>query len=190
MTIHRIRLLGDPVLRARCQTIAKPRSTAVRVIADDLRETLRDWQSRFGGGRAIAAPQIGAPVRVVHVEMDQPWTLVNPEIVDIGTEDFSVWDDCFSFPNFLVRVQRAHHIRIRYQDLKGEPHEIDLEHDRAELLQHEIDHLDGVLAVDRAYGADPFCLREEWSRLYTTSDRYGEPEPRSEQVPSPLSAPL
>ena len=188
MTIHRIRLLGDPVLRARCQTIAKPRSTAVRVIADDLRETLRDWQSRFGSGRAIAAPQIGAPVRVVHVEMDQPWTLVNPEIVDIGTEDFQVWDDCFSFPNLLVRVQRAHHIRIRYQDLKGETHELDLQHDRAELLQHEIDHLDGVLAVDRAYGADPFCLREEWNRLYTASDRYGEPESRCEQVPTPLSA--
>jgi peptide deformylase len=58
----------------------------------------------------------------------------------------------------------------------------------AELLQHEIDHLDGVLAVDRAYGNDPFCLREEWNRLYTGSDRYGEPEPRSEQVPTPFSA--
>src|SRR6476646_3860077 len=92
MTIHRIRLLGDPILRARCEFIAKPRSTAVRVIVDDLRETLRDWQSRFGSGRAIAAPQIGALVRIVQVEMDQPWTLINPEIVDIGTEDFSVWD--------------------------------------------------------------------------------------------------
>jgi peptide deformylase len=188
MTIHRIRLLGDPILRARCEFIAKPRSTAVRVIVDDLRETLRDWQSRFGSGRAIAAPQIGAPVRIVQVEMDQPWTLINPEIVDIGTEDFSVWDDCFSFPNLLVRVQRAYHLRIRYQDLKGDTHEIELERDRAELLQHEIDHLDGVLAVDRAYGADPFCLREEWNRLYTASDRYGEPELRSEQVPTPLSA--
>jgi peptide deformylase len=188
MTIHRIRLLGDPILRARCEAISRPRSTAVRVIVDDLRETLRDWQSRFGSGRAITAPQIGAPVRIVQVEMDQPWTLINPEIVDIGTEDFTVWDDCFSFPNLLVRVQRAHHVRIRYEDLKGETHELALEGDRAELLQHEIDHLDGVLAVDRACGADPFCLREEWNRLYTASDRYGEPEPRSEQVPTPLSA--
>jgi peptide deformylase len=65
MTIHRIRLLGDPILRTRCEPITKPRSTAVRVIMDDLRETLRDWQSRFGSGRAIAAPQIGAPVRMV-----------------------------------------------------------------------------------------------------------------------------
>lgn len=188
MTIHRIRLLGDPILRTRCQPIAKSKSTGVRVIVDDLRETLRDWQSRFGGGRAIAAPQIGAPVRIVHVEMDQPWTLINPEIVDIGTDDFTVWDDCFSFPNLLIRVQRAYNIRIRYQDLKGETHELTLERDRAELLQHEIDHLDGVLAVDHAHGADPFCLREEWNRLYTASDRYGDPESRSEQVHTPLSA--
>jgi len=188
MTIHRIRLLGDPILRARCQAITRPSSTAVRVIVDDMRETLRDWQSRFGSGRAIAAPQIGAPVRIVQVEMDRPWTLINPEIVDIGTEDFTVWDDCFSFPNLLVRVQRAYRIRVRYQDLKGEACDIELEGDRAELLQHEIDHLDGVLAVDRACGVDPFCLREEWNRLYTASDRCGEPELRSEQVPTPLSA--
>jgi peptide deformylase len=187
MTIHRIRLLGDPVLRARCEAITKPRSTAVRVIVDDLRETLRDWQSRFGSGRAIAAPQIGAPVRIVHVEMDQPWTLINPEIVDIGADDFTVWDDCFSFPNLLVRVQRAYHVRLRYTDPKGETHEIELERDRAELLQHELDHLDGVLAVDRGYGADPFCLREEWNRLYTASDRYSEPAIRCEQSPTPLS---
>ena len=188
MTIHRIRLLGDPILRNRCQAITRPGSTAVRVIADDLRETLRDWQSRFGSGRGIAAPQIGAPVRVIHLEMDRPWTMVNPEIVDIGTEDFMVWDDCFSFPNLLVRVQRAYRVRIRYQDLKGEAHEIDMEREMAELLQHEIDHLDGVLAVDRAWGGDAFCLREEWNRLYTANDRYGEPELRSEQVPTPLSA--
>ncbi|MFZ5624316.1 MAG: peptide deformylase [Gemmatimonadota bacterium] len=178
MTIHRIRLLGDPILRTRCEPISTPRSAAVRVIMDGLRETLRDWQSRFGSGRAIAAPQIGAPVRMVYVEMDKPWPLINPEIVDIGTEDFEVWDDCFSFPNLMVRVLRAYHIRIRYQDMKGEYHETQLEGDRAELLQHEIDHLDGILAVDRPHGLDPFCLREEWHRRYGLSGRYGEPRPR------------
>ena len=186
MTIHRIRLLGDPILRAKCEPITKPKSTAVRVIMDDMRETLRDWQSRFGSGRAIAAPQIGAPVRMVYVEMDQPWTLINPEIVDIGNEDFEVWDDCFSFPNLLVRVSRAYKIRVRYQDLKGEWTEVEVEGDRAELLQHEIDHVDGVLAVDRPQGLDPFCLREEWHRLYGPSGRYGPPEPRSESYANQL----
>jgi peptide deformylase len=178
MTVHRIRLLGDPVLSTRCEPITKPRSAAVRVIVDDLRETLRDWQSRFGSGRGIAAPQVGAPVRIVYVEMDRPWVLINPEIVEVGTEDFSVWDDCFSFPNLMVRVNRAYRIRVRYQDGRGETHEVDLEGDRAELVQHEIDHLDGVLAVDRPHGLRPFSLREEWNRLYTSADRYGPPEPR------------
>lgn len=179
MTIHRIRLLGDPVLRERCEVIANPASAAVHLVVDGLRDTLRDWQSRFGSGRGIAAPQIGAPIRLVYIEMDRPWALVNPEIVDIGTEDFTVWDDCFSFPNLLVRVMRAHQIRVRYQDLGGETHEVELEGDRAELLQHEIDHLDGVLAVDRAHGLDPFCLREEWHRRHALEGRYGPPHPRT-----------
>ena len=84
-----IRLLGDPILRARCEPITRPGSTAVRVIMDDMRETLRDWQSRFGSGRGIAAPQIGAPVRMVYVEMDKPWPLINPEIVARGFTAFA-----------------------------------------------------------------------------------------------------
>ncbi len=186
MTIHRIRLLGDPILRARCESITKPQSAAVRVVLDDMKETLRDWQSRFGAGRAIAAPQIGAPVRLVYIEMDKPWPLINPEIVDVGNEDFTVWDDCFSFPNLLVKVSRAYRIKVKYQNPKGELNTVDLEGDRAELLQHEIDHLDGVLAVDRPHGLDPFCLREEWNRHYTTAGRYGKPEPRSASYAAPL----
>jgi peptide deformylase len=180
MTIHRIRLLGDPILRTRCEPITQPRSPGVRVIMDDMRETLRDWQSRFGSGRGIAAPQIGAPVRMVYIEMNGvPWPLINPEIVDIGTEDFEVWDDCFSFPDLWVRVSRAYRIKVRYQDLKGEWTEIEVEGDRAELLQHEIDHLDGVLAVDQPQGLDPFCLREEWHRQHGMRGRYGPPETRT-----------
>jgi peptide deformylase len=119
--------------------------------------------------------------------MDKPWPLINPEIIDVGNEDFTVWDDCFSFPALLVRVSRAHRIKVRYQDLKSEWHVVELEGDRAELLQHEIDHLDGVLAVDRPHGLDPYCLREEWNRQHAHEGRYGEPEPRSASYATPLS---
>jgi peptide deformylase len=122
----------------------------------------------------------------VYIEMEQPWVLVNPEIVDIGDEDFTVWDDCFSFPNLLVRVLRAYRIRVRYDDLRGREHEADFEGERAELLQHEIDHLDGVLTVDRPHGLDPFCLREEWNRSYAAAGRYGEPELRSVPYAAPI----
>ncbi|HEU4700776.1 MAG TPA: peptide deformylase [Gemmatimonadales bacterium] len=189
MTIHRIRLLGDPILRTRCEPVTKPNSPAVRVIIDDLQETLRDFRGRHGYGRGIAAPQIGAPVRIVYVEFspDEPWVLINPEITDVGTDDFTVWDDCFSFPNLLVRVQRAYRIRVRWQDVKGQSHETELEGDQAELLQHELDHLDGVLAVDRPHGLDPFCLKQEWNRLHSHEGRFGPPESRTATYATPLT---
>ena len=96
----------------------------------------------------------------------------------IGTDDFLVWDDCFSLPNLVVRVQRAYEVKVAYQDLKGKPHTISAKGELAELLQHEIDHLDGVLAVDRPVGLDPFCIREEWNKHYAVQGRYGEPQPR------------
>jgi peptide deformylase len=178
MTIHRVRLLGDPILRAKCEPIKNPKSPAVRVVADGLQDTLRDLKARHGRGRGLAAPQIGAPIRLLYVEADEPWFLVNPEIVDVGEYDFVVWDDCFSVPNLLVRVVRAYKITVRYQDLQGKSHEIVAEKEMAELLQHEIDHLDGVLMVDRAIGLDPFCLREEWNQHHQKEKRYGRKEAR------------
>lgn len=178
MAVHRVRLLGDPILRTKCAPVKNPRSPAVRVVADDLQETLRDLKARQGIGRGLAAPQIGAPIRLVYLELDEPTYLVNPEIVDIGTSDFLVWDDCFSIPNLLVRVQRAYQIVVRYHDLMGREHEIAAEGELAELLQHEIDHLDGVLAVDRATGLDPFCFREEWNKHHPKEKRYGKRTPR------------
>lgn len=182
MTVHRIRLLGDPALRARCELVSNPGSPAVRVVADDLQETLRDLKQRLGMGRALAAPQIGAPLRLLYVEIDRPWFLVNPEIVDIGTADFLVWDDCFSIPDLLVRVQRAYEITVRYQDLSGARHEVTAKRDLAELLQHEIDHLDGVLCIDQPMGLDPFCYRTEWEKYHRGERRYGRTFPRDAEV--------
>ena len=178
MAVHRVRLLGDPILRAKCTPVRNPRSPAVRVVADDLQETLRDRQARCGLGRGIAAPQIGAPIRLVYLEMYEPLYLVNPEIVDVGEDDFHVWDDCFSIPDLLVRVQRAYSVVVSYSDLAGKTHELTAERDFAELLQHEIDHLDGVLAVDHPVGLDPFCYREEWNKHHAHAERYGTPFPR------------
>jgi peptide deformylase len=180
MAIRRIRQLGDPILRVRCERVHDPKSPAVRLVADDLRDTLRAARTRYKMGRAMAAPQIGAPVRLVLVEITgkQRWTMVNPEITDVGPEDFLVWDDCFSFPNLLVRVTRAYRVTLTYEDLKGKSNAMDLEGPMAELLQHEIDHLDGILAVDRASGIDPFSLRSEWEKLHDREERYGLPKPR------------
>jgi peptide deformylase len=155
-----------------------PRSAAVRLVADDLQETIRDLRSRHVMGRGLAAPQVGAPMRLLYLEVEEPMFMINPQILDIGTEDFTVWDDCFSIPNLLVRVQRAYRIRVGFQDLAGEKQVLEADGALAELLQHEIDHLDGVLIVDRPFGLDPFCLREEWNKQYANQGRYSESQTR------------
>jgi len=178
MTIRSVHLLGDPVLRTPADAIASPQSAAVRLVADDLQETLRHLRSQHGIGRGLAAPQIGAPMRMIYVEIEEPWFIVNPTVTDIGDDDFWVWDDCFSIPGLMVRVQRAHQIEVVYQDLAGRRHGIKAEGALAELLQHEIDHLDGVLCVDRPTGHNPFSLVEQWKRHQAKAGRYGAPEPR------------
>ena len=181
MAIRHIRQLGDPILRQRCQGVERPASAAVRLVADDLRDTLKAAKQQYGMGRALSAPQIGAPVRVVVVDVEgarQRTILVNPDITDVGPEDFDVWDDCFSFPGLLVRVNRAYRITVDYLDLNGKSHTMECEGPMAELLQHEIDHLDGILALDRASGLDPFAFRSEWEKLHASAERYGKPHPR------------
>jgi peptide deformylase len=178
MAIRPVRLLGDPVLRCECDAVKKPRSSAVKLVADDLQETLRDLRERHGYGSGLAAPQIGAPMRLVYLETDAPLFLANPQVLDVGTDDFEVWDDCFSIPDLLVRVQRAYQIRVGFQDLTGARHQLDAAGEFAALLQHEIDHLDGVLTVDHPSGLDAFCLRQEWNKHHAKHGRYGKPYTR------------
>jgi peptide deformylase len=171
--------LGDPALRLRCRPVEDPSSPASRLVADDLRDSLHSARKRHGIGRALAASQIGAPVRMVFVETDKRRiVMVNPEITDVGPDDFLVWDDCFCFPDLMVRVSRAHRVSLRYTDLKGKTHAVELEGPMAELVQHEVDHLDGILALDRASGLDPFAYRSEWARHGPHPERYGKPTPR------------
>lgn len=179
MAVRHIRQLGDPILRVRCERVQNPKSAATRLVADDLRDSLAAAKKKYKMGRALAAPQIGAPVRIVFVQMDkQRWTMINPEITDVGPNDFAVWDDCFSFPELLVRVTRAHAVTVSYTDLKGKQHTMEADGPMAELLQHEIDHLDGILALDRPSGTDPFAFRVEWEKQHQPEERYGSPKPR------------
>ena len=142
-------------------------SAQTRELVRDLSDTLAAFRETTGYGRGIAAPQIGVLKRVVFIRM-QPVgfcaPLINPEIVWRSERTMELWDDCFSFPDLMVRVSRANQIKVDYQDDRGLKQTLEAEGDLSELLQHEIDHLDGILAVQRAISPQAFSTRAEWER--------------------------
>ena len=166
--------LGDPRLREKCAEVDNPCDASIRELASDLRDTVRDWRRRTGYGRAIAAPQLGVLQRVLIVDVPQELVLVNPEIIDQSPETMVVWDCCLSFLFLFLQVERRRWIRVRYRDLDGESHELlaGAEGDLGELLQHEIDHLDGILALDRVADPKSFCAREEFEKRYRAGSPY------------------
>jgi peptide deformylase len=162
MAARRMLQLGDPLLRSVSLPVA---STDAGPVLRDLEETLAEFRRTHGFGRAISAIQIGAPLRVIFMEVDGVrYELLNPEFTWRSPEMFELWDDCFSFPNLMVRLQRHCGIRLKHEKRDGSPGEIAAAGALSELIQHEMDHLDGVLAVDRALGREGLCTREEWLR--------------------------
>ena len=161
MAVREILLLGDPRLYELSRPCLREDGPELERIARDLRDTLADFRRRRGFGRAIAAPQIDEPVRMIFQEISEPLPMVNPVLTFLGDEKMTVWDDCMSFPDLLVKVERHRRIRLEYLDLGWERHEIELADDLSELLQHEYDHLDGILAVQRALDPKSFALASE-----------------------------
>lgn len=163
MPVREILLLGNPELWKPSKTVADPRSDDARRIIGDLAATLSDFRGRKGFGRAIAAPQIGAHRRIIFCDMKDgsfgPAPLINPVIVRSSKEMMELWDDCFSFPDLMVRVRRHVEIDVAYLDDSGESRTLTARGDLSELLQHEIDHLDGILATDRAIDGRSLALR-------------------------------
>jgi peptide deformylase len=161
MAADEVLLLGDPRLRAACAPVADPTSPASRERFARLRAALAAFRAGHGFGRGIAAPQIGILERFVAVELGElSGCLVNPEIEWRSPGTFTMWDDCMSFPGLLVRVRRHESISIRYLDESGRERRMErLGTPESELLQHELDHLDGVLAIDRALDRDSLALR-------------------------------
>jgi peptide deformylase len=163
--------LGNPLLWQKSVNVDNAGATETRGIVRDLSDTLAAFHESTGYGRGISAPQIGTLRRVIFIRM-QPLgycgPLINPSIVWESGDRFELWDDCFSFPDLLVRVSRAAEIRVEYQDDWGALQTLDAEGDLSELLQHEIDHLDGILAVQRAVSPHGFATRAEWERRLRT----------------------
>jgi peptide deformylase len=161
MSIREVLLLGNPKLYESCAPVVEGEIESLRPIVQDLHNTLMDFRRRHGASRAIAAPQIGVMKRLVYMHIDQPVVLLNP-VLDLKSQEMmQVWDDCMCFPDLLVKVERHRRCRMTYRDMDWREQTMMLEGDLSELLQHECDHLDGVLAVLRAVGPYSFALRSQ-----------------------------
>ncbi len=163
MAQQQIRLLGDPILREISTPVRAP-ADCVTVLTD-LRDTLHEFQRTHGFGRGISAVQIGVPIRVIYIEFEgAAYSLINPQFDLLSAETFELWDDCFSFPDLLVRLRRSARVKLHFTDETGQPVELSAAGALSELLQHEMDHLDGILAVDRAIDRNSLKIRQAAER--------------------------
>lgn len=150
-------LLGTPSLYKPSVSVGEAED--VSPILTDLRDTLAAFRAEHGFGRAIAAPQIGVNKRMIYLNIDGKETaLLNPTIEFVDGEQMELWDDCMSFPGLFVRVRRYKRCRIRFLDPQRQLQEWLLEGDLSELLQHEYDHLDGIVATMRAVDSRAFAV--------------------------------
>ncbi|MDF2592549.1 MAG: N-formylmethionyl-tRNA deformylase [Clostridia bacterium] len=161
MAVKDIYQLGNKKLYEISDEVKYEELSQVRQIVTDLHDTMMNFRKTYGVGRAIAAPQIGVMKRILYMNIDQPVAFINPELVDKSEEMMELWDDCMCFPNLLVWVKRHSSLTIRYRDLNWDIQEMKLQGDLSELLQHEYDHLDGILATMRAVDSKSFSFRSE-----------------------------
>ena len=171
MSILKVARMGHPVLRTKARPLdrAEIKSAAVQKLIDDMIETMGEYH-----GVGLAGPQIHQGVRVFVAALDvdedgaagQPIALVNPEISVVGNDIVEDWEGCLSIPDIRGRVPRPREIKVRAYDRSGERVEIHAHDFAARVIQHETDHLDGVLFVDRMRSFESLTFLDEYSRYW------------------------
>ena len=159
MAVREILLLGNPELWRPSASVVDIQELKNSDLINDLAETLENFSRENGFGRGIAAPQIGVGRRVIFLNIGESFPLINPVITQASREMMELWDDCFSIPDLMIRVRRHVEVEVQYIDEHGEERQLKASGSFAELLQHEIDHINGVLATDRAIDRRSFAMR-------------------------------
>ncbi len=154
-----ILLLGNPKLYEISEEVKYEELESLRSVFTDLFDCIKGIRRDYGFGRAIAAPQIGVQKRIICMLTDKPYVIINPKLEFMGDEMMELLDDCMSFPNLLVRVRRYRHCILRYLDENWQLREMQMDDDMAELIQHEYDHLDGILATMRAIDHKSYIMK-------------------------------
>lgn len=158
--LNMILKLGNPRLYEVSEPVKKQELTRALEKAETMSRLVAEYRQRYGAGRAIAAPQIGYMKRMIVLNIQEPQVLINPVLEDKSRAMIELWDDCMSFPNLLVKVRRHQSCRISFLDSHWMKQSWWLEDDLSELLQHEYDHLDGILATQRAIDDRAFALKQ------------------------------
>ena len=167
MAIRDILLLGNENLYRVCGEVREEDTTKAARIIQDLHDTMLEFRRKYGFGRAIAAPQIDEPYRILYMNFEgSSIAFINPVIEFPDDERFEMWDDCMSFPGLEVRLKRYKKCKVQYRDLEWKLNTVDFEGDLAELFQHEYDHLDGILAVQRAVDSKAFRINRSKSGCF------------------------
>jgi peptide deformylase len=163
MSVRELRFMGDPVLR----TAAAP----VDTVTDEIRRLIEDMFDTMYAeeGVGLAAPQVGVSQRVLVVDAQtadtQPFALINPEITEFSEDVERGEEGCLSIPGLRELVERPYSVRVRGLDRDGAPIELEADGLLARILQHEIDHLDGILFLDRVSALKRKLLLARWQKV-------------------------
>ncbi len=175
MPVREILILPDKRLRLMSKPVARI-DAATRKLVEDMFETMYD-----APGIGLAAIQIGEPRRVVTMDLakkdepKEPQVFINPELVSKSDDKNTHEEGCLSIPEYYEEVERPAAVKIRYLDLDGRQHEIDAEGLLATCIQHEIDHLDGVLFIDHISK----LKRDRVIKKFTKAAKLGKPAIKS-----------
>jgi len=171
MSILKVARMGHPVLRGKARALDRTemKSPAIHKLIDDMIETMLEYH-----GVGLAAPQIHEGLRLFVAALDvdeegqpaEPVVMINPEIVPVGNDTVEDWEGCLSIPDVRGLVPRAREIKVRAYDRHGERVEIEAHDYAARVIQHETDHLDGVLFLDRMRSFESLTFLDEYSRYW------------------------
>ena len=176
MSILKVARMGHPVLRTKARAIERAdiKSSIVQKLIDDMIETMAEYH-----GVGLAAPQVHEGLRVFVAALDagdetdgpsEPIAIINPEITPVTTEVVEDWEGCLSIPDIRGRVPRAREIKVRAFDRQGDRIELHATNFSARVIQHETDHLDGILFFDRMKAFDSLTFLDEYSRYWVKHD--------------------
>ena len=176
MSILKVARMGHPVLRTKARSLDRTeiRSAVIQKLIDDMFETMQEYH-----GVGLAGPQIHENLRIFVASLDagrdvehpaEPVAIINPEITPVTNELVEDWEGCLSIPDIRGRVPRLREIKVRAFDRNGEKIEIRASNFSARVIQHETDHLDGILFFDRMRSFESLTFLDAYSRYWVKGD--------------------